>query len=66
MKSPINIIGLEYPITITETHLFAGCQGHEFKAWKGFTSDEIFKMDGEKASKFYPKLLKIIEMFVGK
>ncbi len=64
-KTPIFIGGLGYPITITETHLFAGCQGHTFKDWREFTPEEISAMDGKKATEFYPKLIKIIDLFTG-
>jgi hypothetical protein len=63
-KTPINIIGLDYPITITETHLFAGCQGHEFDTWRKLSEGDIEKMDGERATKFYPVLIQILDTFV--
>ena len=62
-KTPIHISGLQYSITITETHLFAGCQGHKFEEWREFSAEKIAEMDGEQATKFYPELLKIIELF---
>ncbi len=41
----------------------AGCQIHEIEKWKNFSDDEILKMDGEKALKFYKEiLLKIIDL----
>jgi hypothetical protein len=66
-KTPINIIGLAYPVTITETHLFAGCQGHLFESWRGFTEEQIreMDMDGEKAVMFYPSLIGMMDFFVG-
>ncbi|EKE05570.1 MAG: hypothetical protein ACD_19C00215G0004, partial [uncultured bacterium] len=51
--TPVVITGLYYPITITETYIFIGCQGHTKAAWAGFTASNIAKMDGEHAISFW-------------
>ena len=33
-KTPICISGLRHHITITETHIFIGCEGHPISHWK--------------------------------
>lgn len=33
-KTPITITGLKHNITLTETHIFIGCEGHTIKHWK--------------------------------
>lgn len=59
-KSPIIVSGLTYPVTITETHIFIGCQGHLKKRWHNFTDGDIYKMNGEKATFFWGKYKKHI------
>ena len=43
----------------------AGCQNHTVEQWRNFTKREIAEMDGKKALKFYPRLLKIIDFYLG-
>ena len=52
-KSPINITGLEYSITITDRHIKIGCEFHSIEQWEKFTESEIKSMDGHKANKFW-------------
>ena len=33
LKTPITIANLKHPITITETHVFIGCEGHTKQHW---------------------------------
>ena len=33
-KTPITITGLKHNITLTETHIFIGCEGHTIKHWE--------------------------------
>jgi carbonic anhydrase/acetyltransferase-like protein (isoleucine patch superfamily) len=50
-KTPITIQGLKHNITITETHIFIGCEGHTIEHWRknivdigiknGYTMEEI-------------------------
>jgi hypothetical protein len=43
--SPINIIGLPYPITITETHVSIGCHIKTHTEWIALTEDQAAKLD---------------------
>ncbi|QPB12349.1 pentapeptide repeat family protein [Providencia phage PSTCR6] len=61
------IMGEEYPITITNgEYLRAGCQNHSIEDWRKFTKHEIAVMDGKAALKFYPRLLDIVDFYLGK
>ncbi|WP_339053924.1 pentapeptide repeat-containing protein [Arsenophonus endosymbiont of Crataerina pallida] len=61
------IIGETYPITITNgNYLRAGCQHHSVEKWRQFTKEEISGMDGRKALEFYPRLLDILDFYLGK
>jgi hypothetical protein len=54
-----SISGLEYPITIKDNVIQAGCQTHTYEEWKGFDSGTISKMS-EDALTFYPILMTIL------
>jgi|GEM_PF-1248175 len=61
------IMGMDYPVTITNgEYLRAGCQNHTIEDWRKFTKKEIAEMDGRKALKFYPRLLDVIDFYLGK
>uniref|UniRef100_A0A3B0M5A2 Uncharacterized protein n=1 Tax=Arsenophonus endosymbiont of Trialeurodes vaporariorum TaxID=235567 RepID=A0A3B0M5A2_9GAMM len=61
------IIGETYPITITNgEYLHAGCQHHQIEIWRQFSKKEILEMDGKQALRFYPRLLDILDFYVGK
>lgn len=60
------IMGEKYPITITNgDYLRAGCKNHTIEEWRKFTRREIAEMDGKKALKFYPRLLDIVDFYLG-
>lgn len=59
--NPINIIGLEYNITIYEGLAQVGCKLYRIDEWRKFTSEEVRQMDGSKATEFYPKLISIFD-----
>jgi hypothetical protein len=50
-KTPVSISGLRHNITVTETHIFIGCEGHTIEHWRkevvnigrkhGYSDDEI-------------------------
>lgn len=56
LKDPVNISGLKHKITITETHIFIGCEGHTIEHWRkeivnigrkhGYTDAEIKQVIG--------------------
>jgi hypothetical protein len=51
-----------YPVTITDTHLRAGCQNHTFAEWRALSGKEVAAMDGKKATEFYPVLIGLIDL----
>ncbi|QGH63396.1 pentapeptide repeat-containing protein [Serratia proteamaculans] len=60
------IMGGPYFLQISNgEYVRAGCQNHTVEEWRNFTKREIAEMDGKKALKFYPRLLKIIDFYLG-
>ncbi len=60
------IMGERYAITITNgEYVRAGCQNHTVEEWRKYSKHEIAEMDGRKALKFYPRLLSIIDFYLG-
>ncbi|GKV89325.1 pentapeptide repeat-containing protein [Pectobacterium carotovorum] len=60
------IMGEPYYLQITsDEYVKAGCQNHTAEQWRNFSKREIAEMDGKKALKFYPRLLKIIDFYLG-
>jgi uncharacterized protein YjbI with pentapeptide repeats len=60
------IMGEPYSLQISNgEYVRAGCQNHTVEQWRKFTKREIAEMDGKKALKFYPRLLKIIDFYLG-
>ena len=61
------IMGEVYYLQITNGECIkAGCQIHTAEKWRSFTKLEIAEMDGRKAINFYPRLLDIIDFYLGK
>ncbi|HAF2581951.1 TPA: pentapeptide repeat-containing protein [Salmonella enterica] len=61
------ILGEKYFISITNgEYVRAGCQNHTVEEWRKYSKQEIAEMDGSKALKFYPRLLDIIDFYLGK
>lgn len=61
------IMGEAYYLQITNgEYVKAGCQNHTAEQWRKFTKREIAEMDGRKAMKFYPRLLDVIDFYLGK
>ncbi|EGJ5833695.1 pentapeptide repeat-containing protein [Salmonella enterica] len=61
------ILGEKYFISITNgEYVQAGCQNHTVEEWRKYSKHEIAEMDGRKALKFYPRLLDIIDFYLGK
>jgi len=60
------IMGEPYFLQISNgEYVRAGCQNHTVEEWRKFTKREIAEMDGKKALKFYPRLLKVIDFYLG-
>ncbi|ELA5440704.1 pentapeptide repeat-containing protein [Salmonella enterica subsp. enterica serovar Bredeney] len=61
------ILGEKYFISITNgEYVRAGCQNHTVEEWRKYSKQEIAEMGGRKALKFYPRLLDIIDFYIGK
>ncbi|EBB8134223.1 pentapeptide repeat-containing protein [Salmonella enterica] len=61
------ILGEKYFISITNgEYVRAGCQNHTVEEWRKYSKQGIAEMDGRKALKFYPRLLDIIDFYIGK
>ena len=58
--------GEEYWLFISPEYVVAGCQKHTAQEWREMTKKQITDMDGEKAVNFYPRLLDLLDFFVGK
>lgn len=60
------ILGEKYFISITNgEYVREGCQNHTVEEWRKYSKQEIAEMDGRKALKFYPRLLSIIDFYLG-
>ncbi|MBL3522830.1 pentapeptide repeat-containing protein [Serratia plymuthica] len=60
------IMGEPYFLQISNgEYVRAGCQNHTVEEWRKFSKRDIAEMDGKKALKFYPRLLKIIDFYLG-
>jgi hypothetical protein len=51
--TPIFISGLDWLVTINQTHITIGCERHEHKEWKSFESRRIAEMAGASSLKFW-------------
>ena len=61
------IMGEKYFISITNgEYVRAGCQNHTIEEWRKYSKRDIAEMEGRKALKFYPRLLDIIDFYIGK
>ena len=58
--------GEEYWLFISPDYVVAGCQKHTAQEWREMTKEQIAKMGGAKALKYYPRLLDILDLFLGK
>ncbi|MBX9479197.1 pentapeptide repeat-containing protein [Yersinia enterocolitica] len=61
------IMGERYYLQISNgENVRAGCQNHTAEEWRKFSKRDIANMDGKTALKFYPRLLDIIDFYLGK
>ncbi|CNL53016.1 pentapeptide repeat-containing protein [Yersinia intermedia] len=61
------IMGEKYYLQISNgENVLAGCQNHTAEEWRKFSKRDIANMDGKTALKFYPRLLDIIDFYLGK
>jgi len=40
-KPPLQLFGLQWPVTVTDSHMRIGCHQHTFAAWRDFTPAQI-------------------------
>ena len=60
------IMGEKYYLQISNgENVRAGCQSHTVEEWRKFSKRDIADMDGKKALGFYPRLLDIIDFYLG-
>ncbi|HHH0392624.1 TPA: pentapeptide repeat-containing protein [Yersinia enterocolitica] len=61
------IMGEKYYLQISNgENVRAGCQNHTAEEWRKFSKRDIANMDGKTALKLYPRLLDIIDFYLGK
>ncbi|WP_337022496.1 MULTISPECIES: pentapeptide repeat-containing protein [unclassified Pantoea] len=60
------ISGEIYDIQITNGSLLrVGCEEHPVWDWRSLNREEVLSMDGERALKFYPRLLTLLDCHLG-
>ncbi|UYJ99054.1 pentapeptide repeat-containing protein [Yersinia enterocolitica] len=60
------IMGEKYYLQISNgENVRAGCKNHTAEEWRKFSKRDIANMDGKTALKFYPRLLDIIDFYLG-
>ena len=52
-RTPLQLWGLRWPVTIIETHMQIGCQIHALADWWEFDDAAIAAMDGKDALRFW-------------
>ena len=52
-RTPLQLYGLAYPVTILDQHIQIGCQLHSTAEWDAFDDEAIAKMDGCAARRFW-------------
>ncbi len=52
-RTPIQIYGLYWPVTILDEHMQIGCELHRLNEWKAFDDARIGRMDARHAKKFW-------------
>jgi len=52
-RAPIQVFGLDYPITIVDGHMQIGCELHTLAEWEAFENERIARMDGARARRFW-------------
>lgn len=52
-KRPIQIYGLQWPVTILDEHMEIGYQLHRLSDWEAFDDATIGRMDARNAKKFW-------------
>ena len=54
-RRPLQLHGLDYPVTLLDQHMEVGCELHLLTEWAGFDNARIARMDGTRARRFWGK-----------
>jgi hypothetical protein len=57
--------GEDYWLFLSEQVVAAGCKSFSANEWRSKTKEEVCIMDGDRAIKFYPRLLDLMDFFLG-
>ncbi len=57
--------GEDYYLFLSPDVVQAGCQSHSPEEWRKFTKKEVADMDGKRSLKYYPRLLDLMDLFLG-
>ena len=57
--------GEDYYLFLSPDVVQAGCQSHSPDKWRRFTKKEIADMDSRRSLKYYPRLLDLMDFFLG-
>jgi uncharacterized protein YjbI with pentapeptide repeats len=52
-RKPLQLFGLDYPVTILDAHMQIGCELHPLEDWASFDDRRIAQMDGARALRFW-------------
>ena len=52
-RAPLQLFGLDYPVTIVDAHMQIGCELHSLAEWEAFDDERISRMDGKRARRFW-------------
>ncbi len=58
--------GEEYWVFINPQVVQAGCEHHSPEDWRKMTKEKIAAMDGSRSLRYYPRLLDLMDLFLGK
>jgi hypothetical protein len=47
------MFGATWPVMVFDGHIKIGCQAHTTAEWKAFTDEQIARMDGASARRFW-------------
>ena len=52
-RAPLQVHGLPYVVTILDDHMQIGCELHRIDEWADFGDEQIARMDGANARRFW-------------
>ena len=52
-KPPIQVLGLDWPVMILDTHMQIGCEMHSLTDWMAFDNERIARMGGASSRRFW-------------